>query len=270
MKKVVAIIVTALFYTNAVRAQLIDTVFYFTGKGVRVKTSAFATYYRIIKPPAAGEKLYDVKEYYIDGKLKRAGKSNPEKGILKEGKVSWQGAYRTYYPNGAKEWIANFDHDAAFGQVEQYYPNGKIYSVTGYPNGKLTQLITCYDTLGTMTAQNGKGRWLFYYDGLKKLKLEGNVENGTEEGLWIGHIIDSVHITSVTRFEYVFDKGKVQSSQSYDSAGKPKSFVKEMLLARYTGKLYSLISKINRILRLTSPIITMNLWLCSWLKKTGL
>ncbi|WP_184550206.1 toxin-antitoxin system YwqK family antitoxin [Mucilaginibacter sp. FT3.2] len=235
-----------MFFSKLTYSQSADTIFYFTGKGTRVSKPDYATYYRIIKPPTHAEKLYDVQEYYKSGQLKRAGKSIPDLAGLKQGKVLWQGLYMSYYPNGNKERVANFENNEPIGDVVQYYPNGKVYSNTRYKHGDLKELLTCYDTLGNVTTQNGNGRWLFYYEGLRKLKLDGPVENGLEEGLWHGRIIDTVNITSVKRFEYVFDKGKVLSAKGYDSTGLARDFVKELQLAKYNGDLYGFIDKIKR------------------------
>jgi antitoxin component YwqK of YwqJK toxin-antitoxin module len=134
---------------------------------------------RLITKTSVG--LYQIKDYYLDGKLKLSATSN-------RGSIDFQpgteGAYAEYFPNGKLKYARNYSDGWIAGDATTYYPNGKVYSVVNYI-GEAYLLKTCKAASGKTLAKNGKGMWLKLDDTLGYV-AEGPVLAGKENGKWKG------------------------------------------------------------------------------------
>jgi antitoxin component YwqK of YwqJK toxin-antitoxin module len=243
------ILLLIFIYSKPAYCQKPDSVFYYTENNKLVSTIDSADFIRVVTLHPDADKLYALKEYYKNGQLRRIGKSSFRKYLLQDGEVSLEGQFISYYPDGKKQAIGTCKNNWLVGDINYYYPSGKLYCVKnfkGYSNfSDQVKLIACYDTLSRATCENGNGRWLEYYIDYKKIRSEGPVINGLAEGTWRGHVIDSIAITSVSRFELEYKKGVLIGLKSYDVNGIPRSFKTGHELAAYQGDLQTLISQIR-------------------------
>jgi TonB family protein len=205
MLKSIFLLTICLFFCREAFAQKRDTsVYYLKNSGKVVSSKDSADYFLVILPPDAtvDKNLYIVKEFYSNGRLKlmTGSKSN------KIEKLMFQGSYIAFYPNGRKMLIGNYEKGEVIGDETEYYPNGKLYNIRSYKYDGKVFLKQYNDSTGNALAENGKGKWKVFSDNFKIVSDEGEVNNGVQDGVWIGRINDSVDN------KYVYDNGKLISN----------------------------------------------------------
>lgn len=156
-----------------------------TGKYVEVRDSA--DYMRIVREPDSASNLYNVFEFYMNGKRKLVGKSatvDPPR---------YEGQCITYFPSGIKRGLANFVKGARVGSEYSFFPNGKPYLIKEFtadnqPDSYFRDysITACYDSLGTTLVENGSGYAKMYDGDFKGITEEGAVKNGRRDGDWKG------------------------------------------------------------------------------------
>jgi len=191
------------------------------GKYVDVRDSA--DYFRIVKEPDSASVLYNVFEYYINGKKKLIGKSstiNPPK---------FEGQCARFYKNGVRQSVTNYKKGLPVGNEYEFYPNGKLYLVKEYAdNNDLYNDINnnylikeSFDSLGTVLIENGNGIYKGYDDDFKTANEEGSVKNGKRDGLWKGN---SKH--NHTSFIENYDDGNLVTGTATFEDGKSAAYTK--------------------------------------------
>jgi len=180
MKFLVTIIV--LFSTTLCLAQK-QNVYFLKNDGRYVEVRDSADYIRIIREPDSASTLYNVFEYYMNGKRRLIGKSitvDPQR---------FEGECITYFPNGVKMSIVNYVKGARSGPEYDFFPNGKPYLVKefaadGQPDSYFKQyyLKACYDSVGTALVENGNGYAKIYDGDFKNIFEEGGIKNGRHDG----------------------------------------------------------------------------------------
>jgi TonB family protein len=161
-------------------------VYFLKNDGARVKTKDSADYIRIVSEPDSGTVLYNVKDYYLDGKLKLIGKSSEVDPPVFEGQCV------TFFSSGKRKSIIGFKSGYMDGDSYQYYPNGKPYVIrrysTTFTNGRPyfdDMIVTCNDSAGKAMVINGNGHFIDFDDEFKLIIAEGDVVNGKPDGDWI-------------------------------------------------------------------------------------
>jgi TonB family protein len=210
MLKLLFTVFLGVFFVAAFAQKKTDTLVYYLNNSEEVTTvKDSADYYLLIMPPdtTVDKKLYVVKEFYRDGKLRLAGNSST-RSLDSLNKLKLQGPQIMFFENGHKMRRTNFNEGIPFGDQIFYYPNGKLYCIKTYgDNGKLS-LTKCIDTAGNMIAENGNGRWIIFDENFKSIYSEGSINNGVQDGLWNEKINDSV------KCEKKFSHGHIISSKA--------------------------------------------------------
>jgi len=185
-------------------AQKDTAVYYLKNSGRVVPTKDSADFFLVILPPDTSfdSKLFVVKEFYTNGKLKLIGGST---GNSLEN-LKFQGPYMAFYPNGHKMLIRNYEKGLPVADEIEYYPNGKLYHVRSYADGGKIILKQFNDSTGNALAENGKGKWIEYNENFNTISAEGEIDYGLEEGTSRGRVNDSVN------FESIFKKGELIST----------------------------------------------------------
>ena len=227
---------TSFFITNTANCQRVDTaIFYYKYhlfNDKEVSTLDSADYFRMILPPDAGDVLYNIREFYADGKLKFMGKSNPRTNLYIDGKPVLQGDAIGFFPNGHHSSVARYNKGYHVGVNYEYFPNGKIYCINKYDIQNLNDGSTftdCYDTTGTAICKDGNGQWILYDSNFKEISIKGQIKDGKMEGTWFGN---SLFFKSI-KFTYQFKKGVFISGIGYDSVGKAYPFQADEKLLSY-------------------------------------
>ncbi len=182
------ILITAfLFITSLCFAQR-QNVYFLKNNGEYVQTRDSADYIRIVREPdSSAITLYNVLEYYPNGREKLIGKSStidPPK---------FEGACTRYYPNGKKQFLSDYKNGQLSGNEYEYYPNGALYLIKTHPDeinhqaNKYGYIITGeYDSLGTQLVKDGSGHYKGYDNKFKSIIEEGDVKNDKRDGVWKG------------------------------------------------------------------------------------
>jgi TonB family protein len=195
----------------------IINVSFLKNNGTYVAVRDSADYFRLVSEPDSGSNLYSVIEYYKDGKRKLIGKSS------KIDPPVYEGQQLSFYKSGVKESLTNFKNGQAVGIEYEFYPNGKVYRVTEYPdnNERYNDLSNNYlikanyDSLGNPLVENGKGYYKGYTEGFKEVSEEGSVKNGKRDSLWKG-ISKTMKLTYTENYK----DGQLISGSSISEDGK--------------------------------------------------
>ena len=218
MRKIIYLaILTMVLGISSVKAQQDTIVSYMKNtylsydmmKSIPVNDKDSADFIRLVITPdtSVDKTLFQVKDYYLTGKLKMMGNSS-----VWTSNVNLQGSCIEFYPNGHKKLICNYQGGHREGAIIESYPNGKVYLTGNYQNGRLN-LVSCNDSTGKVLAENGNGKWLKFRADGKTLYEEGEATNGIENGDWKGYPNDSVYY--VCRYT----NGKMISGITYDKKG---------------------------------------------------
>ncbi|MBD1393752.1 energy transducer TonB [Mucilaginibacter glaciei] len=179
---------TALLVSSLLCCAQKQNVYLLKNNGEMVNTKDSADFLRIVREPEEGEGLYDVLDYYLDGKQKLIGKSSRVEP------VKFEGTCLTFFKNGKRKSITNYHSGRLINELFEYFPNGKVHVVKKYPavvkfgnDVDTTSLITeAYDSLGVAKVVEGKGYYTGYNDDFTEATEEGPVENGKRTGDWKG------------------------------------------------------------------------------------
>ncbi|RZL17019.1 MAG: hypothetical protein EOO89_10030 [Pedobacter sp.] len=180
LKSLLSLLLVAMF-CGSLKAQDIDplkdtVIYYFKNSEVQVNERDSADYLRVSYPPnkQLGEKLFTIKEYYMNGNLKFYSKSYSN---YKYPYVV--GECIEYFPNGIKKSVRNYHKGGLIrGDAYEYYPNGNLYTIINY-NNYLPKYKECRDINGNFLTKGGQGKWVAYYDDYKTVVYEREVKRYT-------------------------------------------------------------------------------------------
>ena len=190
--------------------------------------------YIVVIMPADTSKLFPVREYYRNGKLKLTGKALNQTPL-----VNLEGNVTNYYPNGNRKSISNYHNGFTIGLITTYYPNGNFYSSTNYTSDYKAKLIECRDSTGKVLAANGTGHWLKFDERFKLVTGEGDIADSLQTGQWHGAI------DSVSTYTCTFVKGEGMAGIRY-VGGQSYPFEKAEVEPEFKGgkeNFYSFLSQ---------------------------
>jgi TonB family protein len=229
-KKSLSLLLCIALFQIAKAANTDTLTVFLKNSGQTVKSKDSADYYRFVLPPdsSVDKDLYQVFEYYPNGKLKAVATS-----LTKSVDLVLDGTYIEYFMNGTRKKTAIFKKGRFNGIQTKYYPNGKLYEITnfkdlidryypGYLPGPMDyykiQVVELRDSTGKLLVSNGTGHLLTFDEDFKKIIEEGDIKNNKLEGEWRGLIADS------GRYICTFHKNELKSGISYMKSGHHYSF----------------------------------------------
>jgi TonB family protein len=163
-----------------------QNIYFYKNGGIPVHDRDSADYIRVINEPDSGSTLYNVFEFYINGKPRLTAKSStiePQK---------FEGTCVQYFKNGKRQTVSKFQNGRIIGEEYFYYPNGQPYFIRKYPDSvnadyKSESLIIAeYDTTGKAFLSDGNGYYKRYDAGFSHIIEQGNVKDGKRDGVWKG------------------------------------------------------------------------------------
>lgn len=166
MAKPVLIFILCFLAFNGASAQKDSLMYYFKNSGENVAIKDSADYFVVVLPPdnSVDERLFIVKGFYCDGKIRFIGKSSNNTLKLK-----FQGPLIAYFPNGTKKRYINYKNGEPVGDVIEYYPNGKLYNIKTNNSHKSILFKECRDSTGKILAENGNGQWIKFDESFNKV-----------------------------------------------------------------------------------------------------
>jgi len=198
-------------------------VYFLKNNGKFVTSRDSADYVRVVREPDSASVLYNVFEFYLDGKKKLIGKSSAIEPPRLEGPCL------QFYKNGNKESLTNYKDGLLTGPEYDFYPNGKLYVVKEFPDNKDIynnlanhySIIENYDSLGTASVKDGNGYYKGYDNNFKYIEEEGKVKNGKRDSVWKGN-----DKNIKTRFTETYQDGVLITGAAVDSSGASTTYSK--------------------------------------------
>jgi TonB family protein len=220
--KAVFIFLLSLLFFEAADAQKDPAVYYLKSSGQFVSMIESADFILTILPPdtSVDKDKFIVKEYYPDGKIRYISSSRTNELQVIDPKNPWyyrpilEGGCISFFPNGHKMKISNYENGVPVGDEVQYYPNGKLYTNKTYTKDKKLLCNECRDSTGKVLVENGSGKGINFIDEGFKNYVVGEVNNGLEEGEWYGKQHDTVNIV------YVYKNGDLISAANLNDSGQ--------------------------------------------------
>ncbi len=199
-----------------------QNVYFLKNNGKYVSRRDSADYIRIVREPDSASVLYNVSEFYLNGKQKLLGKSKTIDPPRYEGQCV------EYYADGTRESIANYKNGSKAGLEYDFYHNGKPYLITEYAaDGSGDSFFrnylikTNYDSLGTVLVENGNGYGKIYDDDFKTILEEGVVKDGKRNGAWKGN-----NKNPALSFKEDYKDGQLISGTSVSADGTVTTYTK--------------------------------------------
>jgi len=157
-----------------------EQIFYFKKNGKKVDLKDSADYIRVVQPPDSNVVFFTVIEFYKNGKLKLTAES------IKDYPFTFQGEKTTYFENGVKSSVSNYNNGKLVGFINEFFPNGKPYLVKDPAKEPFSddKIIANYDSLGKQLVTTGNGYCKLYDEDFKVLTAEGAVKEGKKDGIW--------------------------------------------------------------------------------------
>jgi TonB family protein len=239
MKKFSFLIFTVLLFSLNVDAQRKNT-YLLKNNGEYVSNADSADYVRQVEEPAKDSDLYPTKEYYINGSRKSVGQTSRIEPLCLEGR------HISFFKNGKRKQISTYLHGKIIDSVYNYYPNGKLYTISyrRSPIDTSIYITTLKDSTGKDLVVNGTGEGITFDDDFNYITEKGNFKDGLREGLWTGEIKDK----KIT-FKEVYAAGKVVSGESKDENGQTYQYTKSFIQPEFTGGMKAFYQFIARNVR---------------------
>lgn len=214
---------------NALAQTPTDTTYYLKNKVGYVRNKDSADYKRIVTAPGPGSSLYQINDYYMDGKKKSTAQGRMDKRMI------YEGPYVSYYQNGNKQKEGTYVNNELEGEVNTYYPDGKlyvtkIYKKEGTPALRSEYIKTVKDSKGKVIVVNGNGKYHIYDEDFKQITDEGSVKDGVYDGTWTGKN-DEDQIS----YSETYVKGKLISGKSKDDKGNSYDYTELIVSPEFVG-----------------------------------
>jgi TonB family protein len=227
-------------------AQPRQNVYYFKNNGRQVDVRDSADYVRIIQEPDSGSVLYKLNEYNLNGSKRRTGLTSTIEHI------TLQGVCTSYFANGNRRSVLNYNQGLLVNEQYHYYANGKLAEERNYPEalnknkpefGQVYLINTYNDSLGTPLVVNGNGHYKTVNSAAKSVS-EGDIKDGLKEGNWKTSIKNDSLVLTET-----YAKGKFISGIATMANGESYTYNKTELLPQFKGGMQAFYSFLNKTLR---------------------
>ncbi|GAA4325329.1 hypothetical protein GCM10023149_27590 [Mucilaginibacter gynuensis] len=214
-----------------------QNIYFLKNDGRFVSSKDSADYIRIVSEPDSGTVLYNVADFYKNGKRKLVGKSATIESFKPEGIVI------SYYNNGNRKAVNNYANGLLNGECIEYYPNGKVYTIKKHREGnnvgigRVTEhdIMACRDSTGKILAADGNGYYVGYDDDFKYIAEEGNIKNGKYDGTWKGE--DKL---IKVKFTEHYESGVMKKGESTDSLGIIRTYQNRIVHPQFKGGMQGL------------------------------
>lgn len=197
---------------NAAIAQQAIKTYFLTNSGKIVSAKDSAEYFLQIFPPdtSMDKNLFVVKEFYSNGKIKLIGNANMQS-------LKFEGRAVSFFPNGHKMNIKEYENGQLIGDIIEFYPNGRFYNKKSYAKTvtEETELLLkdCSDSTGKVLALNGNGEWIKFNDDFTGITEQGNIIDGRKDSVW------KIATTKTSGFFITYKNGMNMKSVPYSVSG---------------------------------------------------
>jgi len=217
--------IAAIAQTQTQNKQPDSLVFYLDKNEQLATDSAGIAFVRIIKRDTADQTLFTVEDYYKNGRLKQVGKS-----LVASLPLQRTGSFLSFFPNGRRKSIENFQDGRIDGDQYYYYPNGKAYCVSTYDYSNQKIIVKeSNDSTGKVMASNGNGAHILYDENFKQILEQGPILDGTRNGEWTGTVYDTIY------YKCTYSHGNSVSGTSRTKSGRVYQFTNDFANPEFPG-----------------------------------
>jgi len=159
---------------------------------------------------------------FIDGKP-QGFKQYSENGVVISEKFSLPNNKQllvTYFDNGNKHIVLNYENDQQNGFSRQWNINGKIEFSCNYKNNLKDGLFISYynngqiNSIGNFNSDKFDGKWLTFYENKNLYSVE-YYNKGTKDGVW-----NYYYENKSKRTQIIFKNGLVKEDFEWNEYGK--------------------------------------------------
>ncbi|OOQ61374.1 toxin-antitoxin system YwqK family antitoxin [Mucilaginibacter pedocola] len=234
-----------------------STIYLFRNVGIAeelVSAIDSADFYRVIPPFTLDGDLVEVNEYYINGRLRSAGKVKPETIKMKYGKGNYEGTYIKFDSIGKRQVIINYSEGVKIGLEYRYYPDGKTYAIINNTDEfdrdmyRIAKVVAFYDRTGNQICTDGEGMGVLYDRDFKPL-WKGPIKNGKMEGNWVmaKPLLEGIIV------KLIYKDGIFQSGETLEPGNaKPYLFDWPLVKAKPQMDLLEFVQKLKKKIKLSS------------------
>lgn len=250
-KSVLLLFIACSLYLNAAAQQRQD-VYFLKNNGMYVDNVDSADYIRVVQDKEKGALYYLTKEIYLNGNKKSLGYSstiNPPK---------YEGQFISYFENGRKKQLINYNGGKITDTVYSYYPNGNLYSAKTYSYNKdstISYIRMMRDSSGKELVVNGKGNAVIYDDNFTYIMGKGPVADGVYDGEWLGEIRDHDTLT----YKETYANGKLLSGESNDGKGNVYHYTIAYVKPGYEGGMNNFYKYLSRQVRYPPNMVSQRI-----------
>ncbi|TDQ09404.1 energy transducer TonB [Pedobacter metabolipauper] len=203
------------------QAQKRQNVYFLKNSGKIVEVKDSADFIRIVQEPDSGAIHFNLKEYYINDKVKTIGTVSKFEPAL-----VYEGTLVCYNEQGKKEATVNYRAGKLVGLGYLFYPTGALKRVVDYDVNKLNdkpgvsgtgtpmefRLDYFADSLGNVIVKDGNGHFTEKTTSKSgdRFVEEGDYLNGLKNGQWT-----MKNATGTYWYTEKFDNGKFISGESF-------------------------------------------------------
>ncbi|MBL1411305.1 energy transducer TonB [Sphingobacterium faecale] len=243
--------------TNQLQAQeTIVTYIKKDGGFTPLQDSAAYTSIVHLQPNEAG--LYQLREYYPNGNLKRRGwvkAADPKR-------LRFEGLVEDFYDNEILKSTYQYSNDRLLDTAKKYYRNGGLKETIVHlkpttpptdlsPRDLSGRLVYYADSLGHVQVSNGNGIATIIRDETKK--EQGEYINGLREGHWTGFLHNGK-----SQFEEWYNNGILEKGVTTDSLGQQHKYTQKDVEPEYPGGIMQLRMFIGNNYRYPAEAIKAN------------
>ena len=214
-------------------AQQKQNKYYFDANDKLTAIKENVSYFRIIQEPGSDSPFFILQEFYKDSITKRLGFLSSFDPILK-----FEETLVSYFPNGKKSSVENYNNNKLVNMAYYYYHNGRIKEQRDYLDYLDLSLKTAFFKYKTIQVLDLTGNKLLDENGngLVNIKdINGEFEsgayvNGIKDGVW-----QSFNLELNENYEDVYANGKYVKGKTITSNGSIIEYEKFIKLPEFIG-----------------------------------
>lgn len=237
-----------IFVTTCCSAQM-KQVFYFKNNGMPVNVADSSDYIRVVAPPDSASTLFNVAEYYRNGKVKLMARSTTITPPTFEGQCI------TYSPEGKRQAVLSYADGVLLGNSYIFYPNGKLYLMFNSDTVRTrsfeenTRILTCMDSTGKELVTEGNGHYIAYDAVTHTISEEGDIKDGKHVGEWRGN-----YPTEKVTYNDTYQEGKFVSGYCTTATGVKYTYTNKNQTPEFAGGTPAFIALVKKKVKLPATL----------------
>ena len=211
-----------------------------------------AAYYQLAKRNSRGQLSGQVREYYLNGGIRREVR-------YRKGKKEGRDVY--YYPNGKIKSESNYTDGKEVGAWQLWYPNGQAKTkgtmvakatISGLSRlNNVTRVESYWDSTGRQLVENGNGTYVNTHEN-GTISSKGAYVDGYEQGEWTEYYPDGT-----LHYLEQYDNGEVTDGILYRRDGTQTHYNQFEVMPEFQGGINGLMDYLSSKVKYPSKALKM-------------